>query len=151
VNSYFCELIGYSSEEVIGRSCKFLQGEETSIEAIIKIRNAINENQPICQDLINYKKDGTKFGNRLVLIPYEERGEKYYLGMQIDILPDMVDKKIINFGPDEIRDKINNYLTILQLTHHLEETQKYEAKNLKIVKEISAEISKIRSLLLKLY
>ena len=89
VNDIFCELSGYKREEVIGRNCRFLQGEGTSVYTVDAIRSAIKEAQCCFQDILNFKKNGTPFWNRLVLIPVaaDVLGVRYYVGIQLDITP----------------------------------------------------------------
>ena len=75
---------GYSPEEALGRNCRFLQGPETDPEAIEAIREALETETPITVDILNYKKDGTKFWNRLRIRPlYSEDGKvMFYAGAQ---------------------------------------------------------------------
>jgi PAS domain-containing protein len=40
-NAAFLHLTGYTAEEVLGRNCRFLQGEATSRTAIAQIRAAV--------------------------------------------------------------------------------------------------------------
>ena len=75
---------GYAPEEALGRNCRFLQGPDTDREAVQAIREAIQTESPITVDILNYKKDGTKFWNRLRIRPlYDEDGKvMFYAGAQ---------------------------------------------------------------------
>ena len=75
---------GYSAEEALGRNCRFLQGPETDPNAVEAIRDALKTESPITVDILNYKKDGTKFWNRLRIRPlYSEDGKvMFYAGAQ---------------------------------------------------------------------
>jgi PAS domain S-box-containing protein len=75
---------GYAPEEALGRNCRFLQGPDTDREAVQAIREAIETESPITVDILNYKKDGTKFWNRLRIRPlYDEDGKvMFYAGAQ---------------------------------------------------------------------
>ena len=75
---------GYSPEEAIGRNCRFLQGSETDPKTVEAIREALKTESPITVDILNYKKDGTKFWNRLRIRPlYSEDGKvMFYAGAQ---------------------------------------------------------------------
>ncbi|GAB4822542.1 hypothetical protein N2152v2_009588 [Parachlorella kessleri] len=87
-SSSFFELTGYSPAEVLGRNCRFLQGPETSHQAVLEIRDAIREDRPCSTCLVNYKKDGTKFWNAFYLEPIrcvESGCVLYYVGAQADV------------------------------------------------------------------
>ncbi len=87
VNEGFLRLTGYSRDEVMNRNCRFLQGPGTSPEAMYEIRKALEERRPYTGELLNYRKDGTPFWNRLALTPLtDERGNvTHYVGIQSDI------------------------------------------------------------------
>ncbi|MES3516245.1 MAG: PAS domain-containing protein, partial [Natronomonas sp.] len=86
-NEAFTRITGYPTAEVIGRNCRFLQGEGTDEETVAKIRRAIDEGAPVSVELLNYRKDGTPFWNRLEIVPVaDETGDPtHFLGLQRDI------------------------------------------------------------------
>lgn len=75
---------GYEESEVIGRNCRFLQGPETDPETVQAIRDAIAAEREITVDILNYRKDGSKFWNRLRIRPIKrEKGKaRYFVGFQ---------------------------------------------------------------------
>ena len=87
VNAAFSRLTGYSQEEIVGRNCRFLQGPETDKVDVAKIRTAIAQRVPIEIDLLNHKKSGEVFWNRLLISPVFGRdGElTYYFASQFDV------------------------------------------------------------------
>ncbi len=87
LNSAFSRLTGYSREEVLNRNCRFLQGPGTVEADIDKIRKAIADRVPIEIDILNYKKDGEEFWNRLFVAPVLDRAGQliYFIASQYDI------------------------------------------------------------------
>ncbi|MDG5778329.1 PAS domain-containing protein [Haloarculaceae archaeon H-GB1-1] len=106
VNEEFQHLTGYSEDEVLGRNCRFLQGEETGSEPVTEIRRAIDDEKPVTVELRNYRKDGTQFWNRVTMAPVRDGDGEVtnYVGFQEDV----TDRK--------------QYQQELELSHHLLET-----------------------------
>ena len=86
-NEAFQQLTGYRSEEILGRNCRFLQGPDTDQEQVAKIRDAIRDESVAVVEILNYRKDGSRFWNTLHLGPiYDENGKlKYFFGSQWDV------------------------------------------------------------------
>ncbi|MHB1210041.1 MAG: PAS domain-containing protein [Acidimicrobiales bacterium] len=70
VNTSFEKLTGYSLAEVVGRNCRFLQGPDTDLETVQRMREALGAKVACDVDLINYKKNGESFWNHLTLFPF---------------------------------------------------------------------------------
>lgn len=86
-NAIFEHMTGYSQEEIIGHNCRFLQGDDRDQPGIAEIRAAIAEERPVEVTLRNYRKDGSRFYNRLSIRPLLDPEGKviYYLGVQYDV------------------------------------------------------------------
>ena len=86
-NEGFERLTGYTIDEVVGKNCRFLQGEKTEEAAVDELRQAINNGKGCTVELLNYKKDGTPFWNRLSISPLKnKKGEvTHYVGIQSDV------------------------------------------------------------------
>lgn len=86
-NPAFEKITGYSSDEVLGRNCRFLQGNDTDPAAIAQIRQALREEQECRVILKNYRKDGTPFWNELAISPVKDVNGRltHYIGVQSDI------------------------------------------------------------------
>ncbi|MFC7020158.1 MULTISPECIES: PAS domain-containing protein [Haloarcula] len=86
-NDGFCELTGYPREEILGRNCRFLQGEETNEDTVAEVRDAVDAEAPITTELRNYRRDGSMFWNRLTITPVEapDGTVTHFLGFQEDV------------------------------------------------------------------
>ncbi|AXG05900.1 PAS domain S-box protein [Haloplanus rubicundus] len=71
-NAAFEALTGYEFEEIVGRNCRFLQGERTDPASVAAMRDAIDAREPITVDVWNYRKDGTEFWNQVTISPIED-------------------------------------------------------------------------------
>lgn len=87
-NKGFEKLTGYAPEEVLGRNCRFLQGDDTDQEALEALREAVHKGRDIRVVLRNYRKDGSMFWNELYISAVWRGGAlAYFLGVQNDITP----------------------------------------------------------------
>ena len=87
VNNAFLSLAGYEREEILGRNCRFLQGPDTDRGEVAKLRAAIDNVTDISVELLNYRKDGTKFWNALYVSPVvDESGDlQFFFASQLDV------------------------------------------------------------------
>jgi PAS domain S-box-containing protein len=86
-NAVFERMTGYSREEILGRNCRFLQGDDREQPAVAEIRAALADKRPVQVTLRNYRKDGRRFYNRLSIRPLLDPDGRpiYYLGVQYDV------------------------------------------------------------------
>jgi PAS domain S-box-containing protein len=84
VSDEFEKQTGYTAQDVLGRNCRFLQGPDTDPGAVEAIRAAVANETEITVDILNYRKDGTEFWNRLRIRPLREEGgaTMYFVGAQ---------------------------------------------------------------------
>jgi len=76
VNPAFERISGYSAEEVIGLSGRFLVRDDLNQKGLNNIRDALRNQHDAHAILRNYKKDGTLFWNELYIAPVrDETGE----------------------------------------------------------------------------
>ena len=86
VNDRFVEMTGYDREDAVGVNCRFLQGEDTDPEPVARLREAIDAEEPASVELLNYRKDGSPFWNRVSVAPICEGGSvSEWVGFQEDI------------------------------------------------------------------
>jgi PAS domain-containing protein len=95
----FERLTGYTKHEILGRNCRFLQAPDGKVQsgikrkyvddqAVLHLKNMINQRQEAQISLINYRKGGQPFMNLLTMIPitYDSNEMKYYVGFQVDLV-----------------------------------------------------------------
>jgi PAS domain S-box-containing protein len=87
VNSGFERLTGYHADSILGRNCRFLQGPGTDPSAAAEIRSAVAEKRECLVEILNYRKDGAPFWNRLSITPVHDRSGQvtHFIGVQSDI------------------------------------------------------------------
>lgn len=87
VNPGFERLTGFAACEVLGRNCRFMQGPLTDPSDVEKLRSAVANRQQIEIDLLNHRRDGTPFWNRLMVAPvFEADGTlRYFVASQFDV------------------------------------------------------------------
>jgi PAS domain S-box-containing protein len=87
VNDAFLEMTGYNEDEVLGRNCRFLRGPDTENAQTAKLRDAIFEKRASLAELVNYRKDGSRFRNAVMIAPlFDEGGQiEYFVGSQIEV------------------------------------------------------------------
>lgn len=86
-NPAFYQVTGYTPAETIGYNCRFLQGAETDPHAVQSIRAALTEQRSCVVELLNYRKDGSTFWNRLSIVPIFDQDQTlaYFVGIQSDL------------------------------------------------------------------
>jgi PAS domain S-box-containing protein len=87
VNDQFLDLTGYTESEVLGRNCRFLQGQGTAEEPVSRLRAGIDDEDPVTVELRNYRRDGERFWNRVTVAPVRDDDGTVtnYVGFQQDI------------------------------------------------------------------
>ena len=84
VNPMFESMSGYTSAEVVGRNCRYLQGQDTNQPGLTAIRTAIRNQTNGYAQLRNYRKDGSMFVNELFISPIKDNNGTvtHFVGIQ---------------------------------------------------------------------
>ncbi|GAA5900612.1 hypothetical protein JCM6882_000921 [Rhodosporidiobolus microsporus] len=87
VSPGFCQLTGYSAEQIIGRNCRFLQGKATAPQSVGAIRDRLEAGEEVTQVVINYRASGEPFVNMVNVIPLHDTNGSltYFIGGQTDM------------------------------------------------------------------
>ena len=89
VNHRFEQLTGYTEAELVGVNCRILAGPETEPAHSAALSRAVATGTPRVVELVNYRKDGSKFVNAVMIAPiYDENGDvTHFVGSQMEVDP----------------------------------------------------------------
>ena len=117
VNHAFTKQTGYARSAAVGRNCRFLQGEETSIATVDKLRASIQAQESVSVDILNYRASGEPFMNRLLVAPLsDENGElRYYVGIQKELNANQrgTDAERMNQQLSEVQDRVEADMSMI--------------------------------------
>lgn len=93
------QVTGFDRTTIIGRNCRFLQGPGTAPAAVQRIRDALNNAEPITELLLNYRRDGTPFFCLVNIIPLRDtKGQvAYFIGGQVNVTGILSSRKNLSF------------------------------------------------------
>lgn len=83
----FLTLTGYNRDQVLGRNCRFLQGEESNKSKVASIRKAVTNGDDATITFINYMADGTPFWNKLFVAALRDAQNNIvnYIGVSVKV------------------------------------------------------------------
>jgi diguanylate cyclase (GGDEF)-like protein/PAS domain S-box-containing protein len=86
-NQTFSKQTGYSQEDIIGNNPRILQGPDTDLATLARIRKGLAAWQPVREEVLNYKKNGETFWQELNIFPVpNEAGQfTHWVSIQRDI------------------------------------------------------------------
>jgi diguanylate cyclase (GGDEF)-like protein/PAS domain S-box-containing protein len=87
VNPAFETITGYSSQDVLGRNARLLQGSDLAQPELIAVRAALHDERACHVVLRNYRKDGSMYWNELHIAPVRNDAGvvTHYIGVHSDI------------------------------------------------------------------
>lgn len=105
-NQAFLDLTGYEMDEIIGRNCRFLQGDDTEKPGVRELHDAVKDGTHARTILKNYKKDGTVFYNDLLISPIRDASDNitHFMGMQLDVTDRIIAQQKLSERTRELED-----------------------------------------------
>ncbi|MFT4842655.1 MAG: PAS domain S-box-containing protein [Planctomycetota bacterium] len=90
-NAAFESITGFTFAEVAGQNCRFLNAKARDQEGLETVRKALRDHRSCEVVLLNHKKDGTPFWNRLAISPIRDAfGDlTHFVGVIRDVSPDI--------------------------------------------------------------
>lgn len=156
VNQNFLDMTGYPKEEILNKNCRFLQSGKSNQPVLKSLRSCLKKGIASYHDLVNYKKDGTPFWNRLCLFPIEHEvvGLKYFVGIQLDITDQKemdASQQLVKFTQNQqisqdVHDQIENPLDKLiqnsrALKYFVDDDPESLVQRKKIAEDISRQVN----------
>jgi len=104
VNEAFCQLTGFSPNEVIGNTFFMLVGPSTDKGEIQRIQNNLKRWQSFASEVSLYRKDNSTFWVDITIIPVSDESENYthWVFMQRDITADRQSAEILMRKNEEL-------------------------------------------------
>jgi PAS domain S-box-containing protein len=92
VNEAFTKITGYSSEEAMGKNCRFLQRDDRDQPGLNVIREALKNGTTVSTILRNYRKNGELFYNEINLSPVKDAtgSVTHFIAISNDITARMI-------------------------------------------------------------
>lgn len=115
-NPAFLDLTGYDEDEVIGKNCRILQCEGTTKESIAAVRQVIAEQRVDTVEILNRRKDGSRFVNALQIGPILDDAGKliFYFGSQLDVTAKRdAERQIRKLADDEMIHRLRNITNVM--------------------------------------
>ena len=83
----FLAMTGYTRSEIVGKTSKILQGPDTDLDALSKIRESLRRADSVRTNLLNYRKNGEPYVCHLSIDPlFNTRGElTHFLAVENEV------------------------------------------------------------------
>ena len=123
-NEAFERITGYDESAVLGRNCRFLQGEATDEATVETVRAGIEAREPVSVEVLNYRRDGTPFWNELTVTPVHgaDGAATHFVGFQADVTERARTERLVGLLNRVLRHNLGNDMnTVLGYADLLQE------------------------------
>jgi PAS domain S-box-containing protein len=115
VNEGFTRMTGYKLDEILNKKPgSFLQGPDTNLATVQRIRENLQNRKPFQDEILNYHKNGTAYWISLAINPvFDEQGE---LDKFISVQANITETKIKNLDYNSKLEAISKSNCVVELT-----------------------------------
>ncbi|CAB0150179.1 Phytochrome-like protein cph2 [Pseudidiomarina piscicola] len=129
-NEAFCQMTGYQTDDIIGKSCDFLIGAETAPETVEKVRTALAERTECKVDVLHYRRDGSSFWDALQLTPVADSAGviSHFIGVHQDVSEHIKSQQLLatQAEHDALTNILNRHAFEHRLSAELEQSETAE-------------------------
>lgn len=115
VNEAFTKMTGYTSEEVVGKTPKLLQGPKSDKLALLGLSKALKRWESYTITMINYKKNGEEFWIELSVTPVAN--EKGWYTHWIAIERDVTERKNSEIRLEQLNEQLQKHSQELAISN----------------------------------
>lgn len=121
VNPAFEKITGYTTKEILGKNCRFLQNNDHDQIGLEKLRLLLHESKPGQVVLRNYRKDGSLFWNEMHLAPVldDKKNVTHYVGVLIDVTERvLLEEQLTHHATHDTLTNLPNRILLLDRIQH---------------------------------